>query len=146
MERSGDPDQGRIVFQNPSGPKCASCHSLGKDRQSTGPDLAFISDKLGKEALLDSILNPSAGIAPEYYVWILETKSAGEVIGILTGDTSQEVELVTGDGDRLRLQTSDILSRRRSYLSLMPEGIVNTMTAEQLVDLLAFLEGLSSMS
>ncbi len=146
LERSGDPDQGRIVFQNPSGPKCASCHSLGKDRQSTGPDLAFISDKLGKEALLDSILNPSAGIAPEYYVWILETKSAGEVIGILTGDTSQEVELVTGDGDRLRLQTSDILSRRRSYLSLMPEGIVNTMTAEQLVDLLAFLEGLSSMS
>ncbi len=146
LERSGDPDRGQIVFQNPSGPKCISCHSLGEDRWSAGPDLAFIADKLGKDALLDSILNPSVGIAPEYYVWIFETRSAGEVTGILTEDTPRGVELVTGDGGKLRLQNSDILSRRRSYLSLMPEDLVNTMTEEQLVDLLTFLEGLSGMS
>ena len=146
LARSGDPNQGRIVFEDPSGAKCSSCHSLGEDSKSTGPDLAVIADKLGKDALLDSILNPSAGIAPEYYVWILETKSAGEVIGILTGDTPREVELVTGDGERFRFQNSDILSRRRSHLSLMPEDLANAMTEEELVDLLAFLADLSSRS
>ena len=68
------------------------------------------------------------------------------MIGILTENTPREVELVTGDGETFRLQNTDILSRRRSYLSLMPEDLTNTMTEEQLVDLLAFLEGLSGMS
>ncbi len=144
LARPGDPNRGRIVFEDPAGAKCASCHSLGEDKDSAGPDLAVIADKLGKDALLDSILNPSAGIAPEYYVWILETKSAGEMIGILAEDTPQELALVTGEGERFRFQSSDILSRRRSYLSLMPEDLVNAMTEQELVDLLAFLAGLSS--
>ena len=59
-------------------------------------------------------------------------------------DTPQELALVTGEGERFRFQTSDILSRRRSYLSLMPEDLVNAMTEQELVDLLAFLAGLSS--
>ena len=143
LAKSGDPDRGRVVFEDLSGANCGSCHSLGKDKGLTGPDLAVIADKLGKDALLDSILNPSAGIAPEYYVWILETKSAGEVIGILTEDTPREVELVTGDSERFRFRNSDILSRRRSYLSLMPEDLAKAMTEQELVDLLAFLASLS---
>ena len=144
MTRVGDPDRGRIVFEDSTGPKCASCHSLGGDGRLAGPDLALIADKLGKDALLDSILNPSAGIAPEYYVWILQTRNDGEVMGILVEDGLPGIALMTGDGEKLRFEEKDVLSRRRSYLSLMPEDLVEAMTVDQLVDLLAFLSTLSS--
>ena len=49
----------------------------GRREEVDGPDLSGVGGKLGKDALLDAILNPSAGIAPEYYVWILDTRSQG---------------------------------------------------------------------
>jgi len=107
--------------------------------ESTGPDLSAIGGKLGKDALLDAILNPSAGIAPEYYVWILDTRSQGQVIGILAEDTPQRVVVRNENGDEIRLKPADIKARRRSQLSMMPEDLVHQMTERQLVDLLAYL-------
>jgi putative heme-binding domain-containing protein len=107
-----------------------------------GPSLVNIGDKLGKEALADSILNPSAGIAHEYVTWILETKSQGQVIGILVEDTPQRVTVRTETGEDVRLRPSDITERRQSKLSMMPEDLVNRMTEEEFVDLLEFLSTL----
>ncbi len=130
---------GRKLFSAVAGPKCASCHSLDESKKSLGPNLSQIGDKLGKEALLDSILNPSAGIAPEYYVWRLQTKTEGIVIGIVAEDTPQRVTVLTDATTDLRFKPSEILSRQRSRLSLMPEDLANTMTEQQMVDVLAFL-------
>jgi putative heme-binding domain-containing protein len=135
----GNPENGRKVFGDTAGPKCKTCHKLGQGKKSVGPDLSAIGSKLGKQALFESILNPSAGIAPEYYVWILQTKSQGEVIGIITEDTPQRVTVRTDTGDEFRFKPVDITSRRRSRLSLMPEDLVKTMTKQQLVDVVAFL-------
>ncbi|HTM52107.1 MAG TPA: PVC-type heme-binding CxxCH protein [Bryobacteraceae bacterium] len=139
LGEKGDARRGRQVFTSTTGPKCNSCHKLGEGKKSTGPDLSAIGGKLGKEALLDAILNPSAGIAPEYYVWILETRNQGEVIGILAEDTPQRVVVRNETGDEIRLKPSEIKSRRRSQLSMMPEDLVNHMTERQLVDLLEYL-------
>ena len=111
----------------------------GRREEVDGPDLSGVGGKLGKDALLDAILNPSAGIAPEYYVWILDTRSQGQVIGILAEDTPQRVVVRNESGDEIRLKPSDIKARRRSQLSMMPEDLVNQMTERQLVDLLAYL-------
>jgi putative membrane-bound dehydrogenase-like protein len=139
LAREGDFERGRKVFNAVAGPKCKSCHSLDEAGKSLGPNLSTIGDKLGKEALLDSILNPSAGIAPEYYVWALKTKTEGEVIGIVAEDTPQRVTVLTDATTELRLKPSDVISRRRSRLSIMPEDLAGTMTEQQLVDLLSFL-------
>ncbi len=139
--RQGDPERGRRVFNANTGPKCASCHSIG-GRKKVGPDLSTIGTKLGREGLLDAILNPSAGIAPEYQVWILETKTRGQVIGIINEDTPQRVALLTDANDEVRLKPSEITSRRRSRLSMMPDDLASTMTEQQLVDLLTFLGAL----
>jgi putative heme-binding domain-containing protein len=72
-------------------------------------------------------------------VWILETRSQGQVIGILAEDTPQRVVVRNENGDEIRLKPSDIKSRRRSQLSMMPEDLVNHMTEQQLVDLLEYL-------
>ena len=137
--REGDAERGKKLFSAVAGPKCGSCHSLDERKKSLGPNLSEIGDKLGKEALLDSILNPSAGIAPEYYVWRLQAKTEGIVVGIVTEDTPQRVTVLTDATTDLRFKPSEILSRQRSRLSLMPEDLANTMTEQQMVDVLAFL-------
>jgi putative heme-binding domain-containing protein len=77
LAREGDAERGKKLFSAVAGPKCGSCHSLDESKKSLGPNLSEIGDKLSREGLLDSILNPSAGIAPEYYVWRLQTKTEG---------------------------------------------------------------------
>ena len=139
LAREGDPERGRKVFSAVAGPKCKSCHSLEESRKSLGPNLAAIGDKLGKEALLDAILNPSAGIAPEYYVWRLKTKTEGDVIGIIAEDTPQRLTVLTDATTELRFRPSEVMSRRRSRLSMMAEDLAGTMTEQQLVDLVSFL-------
>ncbi|MCI0421296.1 MAG: c-type cytochrome, partial [Acidobacteria bacterium] len=139
LAREGDVERGRKLFNAVSGPKCSSCHSLDESKKSVGPNLSKIGDKLGKEALFDSILNPSAGIAPEYYVWRLQTKTEGIVVGILAEDIPQRVTVLTDATSELRFKPAEIRSRRRSHLSLMPEDLANTMTEQQMVDLIAFL-------
>jgi putative membrane-bound dehydrogenase-like protein len=139
LAREGDAERGKKLFSAVAGPKCSSCHSLDESKKALGPNLAQIGDKLGKEALLDSILNPSAGIAPEYYVWRLQTKTEGIVVGIVAEDTPQRVTVLTDATTDLRFKPSDIVSRQRSRLSLMPEDLANTMTEQQMVDVLAFL-------
>lgn len=139
LAREGDPERGRKVFNAVAGPKCGSCHTLDESKKSVGPNLSAIGDKLGKDSLLDSILNPSAGIAPEYYVWRLQTKTEGVVIGIMTEDTPQRVTVQTDATTELRFKPAEVTSRKRSHLSLMPEDLANTMTERQLVDVIAFM-------
>lgn len=140
--REGDTERGKKLFNAVAGPKCGSCHSLDESKKSLGPNLSQIGDKLGKEALLDSILNPSAGIAPEYYVWRLQTKTEGIVVGIIAEETPQRVTVLADATTELRFKPSEIVSRQRSRLSLMPEDLTNTMTEQQIVDVLAYLSTL----
>jgi putative heme-binding domain-containing protein len=138
MWHTGDAERGRKVFNAETGPKCVGCHSVG-GKKKVGPDLANIGGKLGKDGLYDSILNPSAGIAPDYYLWVLETNTQGDVIGIIVEDTPQRVVVKTDATAEVRLKPAEIKSRRRSHLSLMPEDLMNYMTEQQLVDVVEYL-------
>jgi putative heme-binding domain-containing protein len=139
--RQGEAERGRKIFTAETGPKCSGCHSIG-GKKKVGPDLSNIGTKLGKDGLFDSILHPSAGIAPEYYLWVLETKTQGDVIGVLTEDTPQRIVVKTDATAEVRLKPSEIKSRRRSHLSLMPEDLMNYMTEQQLVDVVKYLSTL----
>ncbi len=140
--RQGDVASGKRVFNSKQGPDCASCHSLDPAKQLAGPNLSAIGTKLGKEAMADAILNPSAGIAHEYVTWILDTKVQGQVIGIVSEDTPQRVVVKTDTGETIRLKPADITGRRKSNLSMMPEDLVSKMTEPQFVDLLEYLSTL----
>jgi putative heme-binding domain-containing protein len=135
----GDAAKGKRVFSLKTGADCASCHEVAPGRNSLGPNLAGIGTKLGKEALYDAIINPSAGVAHEYVAWVLTTRTQGQVIGILAEDTPQRVVVKTESGEEIRLKPGDITARRQSRLSLMPEDLVNRMTEQELVDLVEYL-------
>ncbi len=144
LNGEGDAARGKEVFLKKDGPKCANCHSLDASQQKAGPTLSAIGSKYDRRALLDAILNPSAGIAPEYYVYILDTQTQGMVIGVIAHETPQEVVVRNEFGDEIRLDPKEIVSRRKSDLSMMPDDLVNTMTQQELIDLLEFLTTLKA--
>ncbi len=145
VSRAGDVENGKRVFFATDGPKCSSCHSLDDAKELAGPNLTTIGSKYDKRGLLDSILNPSAGIAPEYYVYVLDTTSdAGLVVGVIAEDTQERVVVRNEFGDEIRLEPDEIMDRRKSNLSMMPEDIVNTMSERELIDLLEYLSTLTA--
>jgi len=144
INRQGDPGRGREIFFAKDGARCTTCHGLEGDEQRAGPNLATIGSKLGKEALADAILNPSAGIAHGYDTWIIETKTQGLVTGVLVEDTPERIVLRTETNDEIRLSAGEITSRRKSNLSMMPEDLITHMTDDDLVNLLEFLTTLKA--
>jgi putative heme-binding domain-containing protein len=141
LERNyrGDPVAGRRVFEVDAG--CAACHSLGGAKK-LGPDLSSIGTKYGKQALLDNILRPSDAIGFEYVVTTFRLKNGETVSGIVADTTSDAVVVKVSDTEQRRLRTSDIASRQTSGLSLMPEGLLSSLSLQQVSDLLEFLEAL----
>jgi putative membrane-bound dehydrogenase-like protein len=140
--RQGDVMSGRKVFFNKEGANCGLCHAVDGPETKVGPSLATIGDKLGKDAILDAILNPSAGIADQYVAWVLDTRAQGQVIGIITEDTPRRVTVKNEQGESVWLKPADIKGRRKSNLSMMPEDLVTKMSETDLVDLLEFLSTL----
>jgi putative membrane-bound dehydrogenase-like protein len=131
---------GRKVFESEE-VKCDTCHSLGGTR-TVGPDLSAIGAKLGKQALLDAITMPSAAIAFGYDSWLIETKQGDVVTGVIVEDTPARVTVRTDASQEVRLRPAEIARRTRSTVSLMPEGLINALTPQQIADLLEFLSTL----
>ena len=144
IEAVGSAARGREVYHRIDGANCVKCHSLAAGEERVGPSLAAIGSKYGKAGMLNEIVYPSAGIAPEYRSWILDTGSYGLITGLLVEDTADRVVIRTENADEIQLAPGDILERRQANLSIMPEDLVRAMTTQELIDLLEFLSTLQA--
>jgi putative membrane-bound dehydrogenase-like protein len=118
--------------------KCNACHSLGGPR-TVGPDLSTIGSKFSKQALFDAITMPNAAISFGYESWLIETKKGDVVTGVIAEETPALVTVRIDETREVRLRPADIASRTRSALSIMPEGVMNGLTGQEVVNLLEFL-------
>jgi putative heme-binding domain-containing protein len=135
-----DAAAGRKVFSSEA-VKCDTCHSLGGAR-TVGPDLSTIGAKLGKQALFDAIAMPSAAIAFGYESWLIETTKGEVVTGVILEETPAGVTVRVDATQEVRLKPADIATRTRSNVSLMPEGLINAMSPQEVADLLEYLSTL----
>ena len=142
LQKRGDSVRGKTTFFGTDGPQCSRCHKIAGVGRDVGPDLTRIGAKLAREALFESILNPSAAVAHEYQVWLIRTKSRGYIDGYIRSESGEEMELVDSNGNATRIPTGDILSRVKSATSLMPTGLSSGMSTQQLRDLVEFLSTL----
>jgi putative heme-binding domain-containing protein len=139
LSYAGKAVDGRKVFDADGG--CAACHSLGGPKK-IGPDLSAIGAKYGKQALLDNIVSPSEAIGPEYITTTFRLKSGDVVQGLVTEDATDRLVVQTGADQVQQLRPSDVASRRQVRVSLMPEGLLANLSAQQIADLLEFLSTL----
>jgi putative membrane-bound dehydrogenase-like protein len=141
LKMHGDVSRGAQVFAR-SGTACISCHRINDKGVDLGPALSEIGAKLGKDALYEAILDPSAGIAFGYENWDITLKSGDDVNGIIVSDTADELIIKDAKAIPLHIKKSDIASRRQLKLSLMPAGLQQTMSTQDLVDLVEYLASL----
>ena len=141
VKRKGDIANGAKIFANAS-PGCANCHIVNGRGIELGPNLSEIGTKLGKDALIESILEPSAGVSFGFEAWNFTLKNGDEAYGLLASETADEVAVKAVGGIITRLKKSEIESRQQSKLSIMPSGLQAAMTAQELVDLVEYLASL----
>jgi putative heme-binding domain-containing protein len=134
----GDSERGRAVFFA-TGMTCQNCHRVGDKGINLGPDLSAIGKARTKEDLLDSILYPSQRIEPQYVSYNVETKSGRTVTGLLVKRDTNEIVLRDAQNQEVRLRADEVASLTASRLSLMPDGALRDLTAQQAADLVAFL-------
>jgi hypothetical protein len=138
LEGQGDAETGRRIFFNSKVALCSSCHRHSGRGNVVGPDLTLIAQQGDRAAILRSILEPHREVAPQFYPSVVELKDGTTFTGILLRSSSTEVfrDLT---GKETSFPEADILKRTELRTSLMPPGLVLSLTNEELRDLLAFL-------
>jgi putative membrane-bound dehydrogenase-like protein len=142
VRREGKADNGREVFFRASSNSCGACHRVQGRGQWVGPDLSTIGTKYGRDELLRSILNPSAAIGYNFRSLVVALDDGRVITGLPVEDTADRLVLKTADGQRLAVRPAQVEERKSSDVSLMPEGLAETMSDQELVDLLTFLSTL----
>jgi putative heme-binding domain-containing protein len=122
--------------------QCILCHRFGNAGGSVGPELAAVSSRLATQNILESILEPSKVISEQYQNIVLTLNDGDVVAGRLVEENELELTLNTDSmrPNKEKFRKADIVSRRPSKISPMPEGLVNSMTEDEIWDLIAFLE------
>jgi putative heme-binding domain-containing protein len=137
----GDATAGARIFTNAL-PGCASCHVVNGRGTELGPNLSEIGTKLGRDALFEAILDPSAGISFGFEAWTFTLKNGDEVYGLIGSETADEIAVKAVGGIMTRLKKNEIASRQQSKLSIMPAGLQAALTAQELADLVEYLVSL----
>ncbi|MCW5552608.1 MAG: HEAT repeat domain-containing protein [Verrucomicrobiae bacterium] len=135
----GDIRRGQTVF-NSEQTACASCHKIGYVGGTVGPDLTNISQVRTERDLLEAIVYPSASFVRSYEPVMVLTRSDEEYSGVLRKDAADEIVIATGPTTEVRIERSDIVEMRPGAVSVMPGGLDEQLTKQQLADLVAFLK------
>jgi putative heme-binding domain-containing protein len=141
VTRAGDATKGASVFRRET-VGCIKCHQVNGEGVDFGPNLSEIGTKLAKDALYVSILDPSAGISFGYEAWHLELKNGDDALGLIVSETSDEIALKTVGGIITRYKKNEVATRTKQKLSIMPVGLEQTMSVDDLVDLVSYLSSL----
>ena len=142
MKMVGDAKRGRERFLDGQSMQCSLCHRVQGSGRSVGPDMDGIGKQRSRQELLDSILDPSKVIDPKYRSHQVLSTAGQLVSGLLVRDTETEMVMRSADGRNHRVNKDEIESRRVQAESLMPTGLAADLTAQEVADLLAFLESL----
>jgi putative heme-binding domain-containing protein len=139
----GDIRRGQLVF-NGAKAACLSCHAIGYLGGRIGPDLTRIGQIRSERDLLEAIVFPSASFARSYEPVVVSTTSGAVHSGVIRSDSAEEVVLATGAQAEMRIPRQEIEDMQPGTVSLMPPGLDEQLTRQELADLLAFLKATRS--
>ena len=137
--KDGDVRRGHQLFTSQKA-ACSACHAIGYLGGRLGPDLTRIGQVRTEMDLLESIVYPSASFVRSYEPFTVVVKGGEDVTGIVRKDAPDEVILATGPETEARIARADVLEMRPGKVSLMPDGLEQALTKQELADLLAFLK------
>jgi putative heme-binding domain-containing protein len=138
---TGGVDSGKLVFFGRKA-ACSSCHRVASEGGKIGPNLSKVGERRSERDLLEAVIVPSASLARGYESHVFRTADGRTLTGLVVRETVESLFLRTSDQREIRLRRSDIEEQKPSELSIMPAGLENTMSRQELADLLAYLRSL----
>ncbi len=132
---SADLSAGRLVFNK----VCSNCHRLYGVGTTIGPDLTG-SNRDNLDYLLGNIVDPSATVANEFRMSVIALTNGRVINGVVVRETNETIEVQT-EKERLVIDRNDIDDRNISENSLMPDGILDKLSKNEIRNLFAYLAG-----
>ena len=133
--RQADPQAGRLAFGEA---QCVKCHRFGPTGETLGPDLTAVARRFQRREILEAIVYPSHNISDQYASKVV--MSNGRTFSGLVaprGDGGVTVLLTTGE--KVELAKDEIDEVKGTNTSVMPTGLLNVLTLEQVGQLFAYL-------
>jgi putative heme-binding domain-containing protein len=130
---------GKQIFEVAS---CVSCHRMNGVGVQVGPDLAQLDAKMTRVEILRSLLEPSAKIDDKYRTHVFSTKSGKVVTGMILEESPRRITLIENPLAKtapVSLDRDEIDERSRSSTSIMPKGLLDKLTSEEVLDLIAYI-------
>jgi putative heme-binding domain-containing protein len=138
----GDPARGELVFRR-ADLTCLKCHAIGGAGGQVGPDLSSIGASAQVDYLIESLLEPGKKIKENYHSLVVVTDEGRVVTGVKVRETPDALILRDAE-DREAIPLASI-DEQNDGGSLMPAGLIDTLTREELVDLVRFLSQLGKV-
>jgi putative membrane-bound dehydrogenase-like protein len=135
---AGDVRRGQAIFHSEKA-ACFSCHAIGYRGGNVGPDLTRIGSIRTERDLLESIVFPSVSFVRSFEPIAIATSDGKVYNGLIRSETADELLLATGVNQEARIGRRDIEEIRPSTVSVMPAGLDQQLTPQELADLVAFL-------
>lgn len=135
LKGAADAKQGEAVFQK----ACSACHTYNGKGGSVGPDLTGTRNQPA-DALLLHIVVPNYEVYPAYQSVTIRTNAGTTYTGWVASETESSLTLRTASGTDESVLRSEIATLTNSGLSLMPDGLEQTMSKQEMADLIAYLK------
>jgi len=135
----GDASRGEPLFKRQS---CTACHTYANGQNPKGPHLVDIGRRYDRRELIESVLQPSAKIAQGFDTYTFVLNSGKILQGFVAGESADSVTIRQSNGLSKTIPRDSIDERVKQEISMMPKGLVDNLTPEELADLLAYLESL----
>jgi len=134
--------QGRELFRKAG---CGLCHALGSESEGTGlaPDLTGVASTFTRDAILQSIIEPSATINGRFFQTTFTLRNGEKVTGTVVDVADGKIQVapvMMNPQATVAIAEADVQSEQPSPVSAMPAGLLNAFTREQVIELMAFLD------
>ena len=135
----GDVTLGTQLFERQG---CVNCHAITKTGPIKGPYLGDVAARYNRAELIESILKPSAKIAQGFETQRIALNDGRTIEGFVVREAGDEVELRNSTGAVVLVPKTDIEERAKGELSVMPQGLMDPLTAHDLASILAYFESI----
>jgi putative heme-binding domain-containing protein len=130
---------GRVLFQK----NCANCHKLFGEGGAIGPDITG-AQRTNLDYLLENLIDPSASVAKDYQMELIATTSGRTITGLVIEQSPSAITVQTAN-EKLVIPRDEIEERAASEVSMMPDGILEKLTPEEVRDLIGYVSGLKQV-
>jgi putative heme-binding domain-containing protein len=121
---------------------CVACHKLEGVGNAFGPDLTQLDAKLQPLDLIKEMLDPSAKINEKFQTQVFQLDSGVIVTGLVVEETPTVIKLVENPLAKAAVtefKVTEVTGRKKSQLSIMPKGLLDKLTRDEILDLVAYI-------